>query len=99
MHSDFKREFEDFFVSEDICEAWWTELETTVQGDKMVSKLQLYLEELFVRLEVRDNTTCKQRFVKALHPELAYEVERTKLSSYESVVNEAKRIETLMGKY
>ncbi|KAF7720774.1 hypothetical protein EC973_006139 [Apophysomyces ossiformis] len=96
---DFEWKFLEFFVSEETCKAWWTELETMQQGDRTVSQLQLNLEELFIRLDIKDKITKKWRFIKALKPELAYKVEKVRPATYINAVSEAKRIETLRNKY
>jgi hypothetical protein len=95
----FKNNFQEFFISADIEEAWWSELESTKQGTASVNELQLVLEELFSRLSISDSTTKKRYLLKALNPKLAYEVERNGTTDYLSTIKNVKKAETLLNKY
>jgi hypothetical protein len=96
---EFEVEFESFFVSEETRECWWSELEGLRQGSMTVGEVQLQLEELFTRLEIKEDTMKKRYLVKALNKEMAYEVERSRPSSFVDTIKEAKRVEALTNKY
>ncbi|ORZ06649.1 hypothetical protein BCR42DRAFT_426892 [Absidia repens] len=90
---------DEVFVSDQIQDEWWNELENMKQGERTVAQLQLHLEELFIRLSLQDNTTKKRYLLKSLEPSLAYEVEKAKTISFLTTIQEAKRIESLKNKY
>lgn len=95
----FKEKFQEFFVSPDIEDAFWTELENTKQGTASVNELQLILEELFSRLSISDGATKRRYLLKSLNPQLAYEVEREGTCDYLTTLKNVKRAEQLINKY
>jgi hypothetical protein len=97
--SEFEDEFESFFVSEETRDCWWNELEGLKQGSMTVGEVQLQLEELFTRLDIKEDKMKKRYLVKVLNKELAYEVERSRPSSFVDTIKEAKRVEALTNKY
>jgi hypothetical protein len=95
----FKTTFEEFFVSADIEEAWWNELENIEQGDMTTNDLQLTLEELFQRLNIAEDKMKRRYLLKSLNPELAYEVEKEATMDYSRTIRFIKKAEMLNNKY
>ncbi|ORZ07195.1 hypothetical protein BCR42DRAFT_442906 [Absidia repens] len=95
----FQEKFSRIFVSADVEESWWTELENIKQGEGSVNELQLTLEELFTRLDVTDDKTKKRHLLKSLKPELAYEVEKEGLKGYGETMKFVKKAEMLFYKH
>ncbi|ORZ04740.1 hypothetical protein BCR42DRAFT_444033 [Absidia repens] len=93
--SEFKKSFQEFFISADIDESWWAELENVKQGEVSVNELQLTLEKLFVRLEITDDKIKKRYLLKSLEPELEYEVEKEGPKAYGETMKFMKKAEML----
>ncbi|OAD71074.1 hypothetical protein PHYBLDRAFT_171134 [Phycomyces blakesleeanus NRRL 1555(-)] len=76
----FSEEFKKQFASWQMENVWWTEMDETRQGaEQSVGDVALCLQELFGLVSLANEAQKIQILLKAHHPEIAYEVEKSGL--------------------
>ncbi|OAD71996.1 hypothetical protein PHYBLDRAFT_146976 [Phycomyces blakesleeanus NRRL 1555(-)] len=80
MWEVFSKEFKKQFVSQQMKDVRWTEIEETRQGSgQTVGKVALHLQELFGLVTLSNKAQKIRILLKALRPEIAYEIEKSGL--------------------
>ncbi|KAG1167938.1 hypothetical protein CU097_001134, partial [Rhizopus azygosporus] len=100
---DFTDSFKRKYCSglEDV---WWNEIRNLRQGaDEDIEDVDIKLRELFALVGVTDERLKIRLFLDAIHPSIAWEVERSqdvnRYKDLDSVVTVASRVESISRKY
>ncbi|OAD74824.1 hypothetical protein PHYBLDRAFT_61127 [Phycomyces blakesleeanus NRRL 1555(-)] len=85
----FSEEFKKQFASRQIEDVRWTEIDKTRQGaGQSIGEVTIHLQELFGLVALANEAQKIQILLETLHPEIAYEVEKSGLSrSWDELVH------------
>ncbi|KAI8363965.1 uncharacterized protein BYT42DRAFT_609052 [Radiomyces spectabilis] len=96
---EFKDKFRRQFASQDLHAEWWRQLREKKQTGISISELATFQQELFQRLDLRDEHRKVEIFCAALDTELGLLVDRASPNTYQAAVTLARREEGLHIKY
>ncbi|KAI8378237.1 hypothetical protein EDC96DRAFT_435442 [Choanephora cucurbitarum] len=84
-------------------EVWWDEIHNIKQlSDESIEDVEIRMRELFQLVEVKDERMIKRTFLKAIHSEIALEVERSGIddkTTLQDLVLKAMKAEKFLRKY
>lgn len=98
--TQFKEAFRKQFA-DSLQDRWWSELETMEQEeDQSVDDIALSIQELCRLLDIKDKNYHIRCLLRAMKPEIGYELEKAGVTAdWDKVIKAARQVEVVMNKY